>query len=540
MIEKLNSTVISALKACTSTPTDWVDCLQSVAMSIRSQPHESTGISPYEMMFGVPMRLPTELEDSDIPKNVTPDELSKIMPHPPNGQDDKGIFESVDAVWQIIHNSASGNISRAKAKQSFYFEQRHRGVPLEIGDKILHYNRRAGQRLGDKLEGRWLGLYTIIGKKAKNKYQVKDMKGYVLKTYLNGSNLKCYLTKDDVNDSNPDLVPVSELPDNPDTVDDLLASIKFEKNRPKSKGGKKRKTSDVDLLFPDPQGYKRKKTKPSKQLTTSPSSPPAQPIGDQSDIVIPPSQTEKKWAQKNVKLITSSQEHVKQNQDTMKLKKNTFFQKMISESNKFANQLSKGDNKHNTHDNNNNDNITILNIDDTPSYIFNPLSIPQRKVICNRTGLIYRKDELNFSNQGENMGTRAPKVRSIKGDGNCFFRAMSVGLTGWEVGHLKIRQQVCDHLITYGLYTCQVEGKFYVNQNKMKHHGTYATDIEIMAAAQIFGVDIYVYHTYGGKLRWLRFPCKHSSGSASSNAIYFDNRYGNGKTGHFDFVIGIF
>ena len=67
MVEKLNSTVISSLKACTSMPTDWVDCLQSLAMSIRSQPHESTGISPYEMMFGVPMRLPTELEDGDIP-----------------------------------------------------------------------------------------------------------------------------------------------------------------------------------------------------------------------------------------------------------------------------------------------------------------------------------------------------------------------------------------------------------------------------------------------------------------------------------------
>ena len=67
MVEKLNSTVISALKACTSTSTDWVDCLQSVAMSIHSQPHESMGISSYKMMFGVPIQLPTELEDSVIP-----------------------------------------------------------------------------------------------------------------------------------------------------------------------------------------------------------------------------------------------------------------------------------------------------------------------------------------------------------------------------------------------------------------------------------------------------------------------------------------
>ena len=87
------------------------------------------------------------------------------------------------------------------------------------------------------------------------------MKGYVLKMYLNGSNLKWYLTKNEVNENDPDLIPVSELPDTPDTVDDLLVSINFEKNKLKSKGGKKRKTSDAELLFPDPQGHIKKRRK---------------------------------------------------------------------------------------------------------------------------------------------------------------------------------------------------------------------------------------------------------------------------------------
>ena len=99
MVEKLNSTVISALKACKSTPTNWVDCLQSVTMSIHSQPHELTGISPYEMMFRVPMRLPTELEDSDIPKDAMTSKLSKIMPQPPTKENSKGIFAAVDTIW---------------------------------------------------------------------------------------------------------------------------------------------------------------------------------------------------------------------------------------------------------------------------------------------------------------------------------------------------------------------------------------------------------------------------------------------------------
>ena len=93
--------------------TDWEDCLQSVAMSIRSQPHESTGISPYEMMFGVPMHLPMGLEDGDIPQSASKDDMAHIMSHPPEGKAAVEIFKSVDKIRQIIHNSASGNISRA-------------------------------------------------------------------------------------------------------------------------------------------------------------------------------------------------------------------------------------------------------------------------------------------------------------------------------------------------------------------------------------------------------------------------------------------
>ena len=62
------------------------------------------GISPYEMMFGVPMQLPTEFEDSDIPKDAMTSELSKIMPQPPTKENSKGIFSAVDIIRQIIHN----------------------------------------------------------------------------------------------------------------------------------------------------------------------------------------------------------------------------------------------------------------------------------------------------------------------------------------------------------------------------------------------------------------------------------------------------
>ena len=196
-------------------------------------------------------------------------------------------------------------------------------------------------------------------------------------------------------------------------------------------------------------------------MNPQPPSPPAQHIGDQSEYIIPPSQTEKNWAEKKVKLITSSQEHVKPNRDRLKLKKKNFFDEMISEADKFENSDKKSWDLHPCQDDS--DNMEIVEVKPNTGYIFKPLTFEQHTTVCHRTGLIYRKDELNFSNEGENMGTHSPKVRSIKGDGNYFFRAVSVGLMDWEVGHLKIRQMVCKHITTYGTYTRECEGKYYVN-----------------------------------------------------------------------------
>ena len=80
--------------------------------------------------------------------------------------------------------------------------------------------------------------------KPNGKYQLKDSSGYVLKTYVNGSNLKLYLSptdedsKKDDGDS-PDLVLAQNLPEEPHSVDELLKSIQYEKKRPKSRGMKR-------------------------------------------------------------------------------------------------------------------------------------------------------------------------------------------------------------------------------------------------------------------------------------------------------------
>ena len=87
-------------------------------------------------------------------------------------------------------------------------------------------------------------------------------------------------------------------------------------------------------------------------------------------------------------------------------------------------------------------------------------------------------------------------MKSILGDGNCLFCALSVAMTGWETSHLAFCQLICEHILEVGPYTNNDPSK-YLNETKMRSLKVFGTDVEIIAAAQIIGCDIYVYHTYG-------------------------------------------
>ena len=186
------------------------------------------------------------------------------------------------------------------------------------------------------------------------------------------------------------------------------------------------------------------------------------------------------------------------------------------------------------------DNLAVINVQPAgEDFIFLPLLLCHRKDICDRVCLIMRKTNMHHSQIGEKLGTREPRVTHIKGDGNCLFRGLCMAITGWETGHLK--QLVCDHIHEVGPYNSRdsSSGPQYLEESGMHQDTVYGTDVEIFSAAQVLSTDIYVYHKYGTNgLKWLYFPCVHGSGNWK-NAIYLDNRTGNGVNGHFDYVTGL-
>ena len=547
MIERLNRTMTQCLRACINEQKDWIVVLQSIAMSYRSTRHDSTGKSPYEMMFGCRMRLPFELKTnpfSGIPQHIDNNDLGDIL-RPSTTDEIVEKFDAIDKIRNVIHNAASDEIARSQLKQSKYYDSRHCGSKLSVGDKVLHYNRKAAQRQGDKTAPRWIGPYTIVKVHDKGNYTVTDKNGKQLATKVCASNLKLW-QEPIASAFLPDWIKPSLIPDTVSDVKEQLDESKKEKQSKRKKAQlKKAKPNEYlkklygDDLPPPPC----ERQEPVEHITPN----VFKNERDQSPETHKRNSTEKKvqfsdnisvhtFPRNKINTENTPGTNLLSSQPTSVLTDNSHLSKELIRNNKdefFSSMLSEC----NILTQSGNDLQTLGSVDKS-DFMFNPLSVPVRKSICTRLNITFRKGDLKHQNLGELLSQRNPKVKSILGDGNCLFRALSVAVTGWETAHLTFRQLVCEHISEVGPYT-GTDAQTYLEDTKMKSLKVYGTDVEIMAAAQILGCDIYVYHTYGNSLKWLLFPCKHSS-CVQSSAIYLDNRTGNGKTGHFDYVCGLF
>ena len=186
--------------------------------------------------------------------------------------------------------------------------------------------------------------------------------------------------------------------------------------------------------------------------------------------------------------------------------------------------------------------IMIVREYNPEAIFFRPLELEHQKTICTKLKLTLRNKNMIHTEVGYRLDLEqyAPKIRRVRGDGNCLFRALSVAVTGYETAHAKIRQLICSHIELFGTLDNSGDGSRYLEESGMSEETTWGTDIEIYAAAQVLTTDIYVYHKYGSQRKWLLFPCISLGSFAKKvHSIYLDNRSGDGNYGHYDYVTGI-
>nr|XP_047127156.1 uncharacterized protein LOC124808083 [Hydra vulgaris] len=157
-----------------------------------------------------------------------------------------------------------------------------------------------------------------------------------------------------------------------------------------------------------------------------------------------------------------------------------------------------------------------------------------RKLIAEKFEIVWKH---NVAVGNINLTLCPQGLHRIKGDGNCFFRAVSFIITGSEDEHKQIRDKVVNHMCNQihdemtGYLSMPIQT--HICKTRMLEDATWATDAEIIGCASFMEVDIQVYSKYGEKTKWMIYPCSLRLNKLSDYSIFLDNSTGF----HFDVVI---
>ena len=207
LCERQNRSTLDALrKAVMEKESDWVRVLDPIAYSFRAAPKRALGFkSPFEVMFGRPMRLLVDLRDeTGEVRDIDDEEFDTIKSALLDGEmgeeaTREEIFLNAKRVQDEVFQGVSQSISKEASKYKAYYDKKHEaGKALEIGTLVMNRNLIHGEgksgRKGGKMDYKYMGPYIIINVDAKKSiYTLADLEGNELAKKANASNLKLFV-----------------------------------------------------------------------------------------------------------------------------------------------------------------------------------------------------------------------------------------------------------------------------------------------------------------------------------------------------------
>ena len=142
-------------------------------------------------------------------------------------------------------------------------------------------------------------------------------------------------------------------------------------------------------------------------------------------------------------------------------------------------------------------------------YKYHPVDNQWQRMTCENMGLIYIQSN-DITPGGLHVSLTVPaSIRSIRGDGNCFFWSLSYIITGSEE-HESVRLAIVRHMRAFGhllhLHHDNRSIDEYIHISKMDESSTWATQVEMFALTHLLGICLYVYSEHFG--RWNKYdPC---------------------------------
>ena len=138
-----------------------------ILFAYRDVPQESTGFSPFELVYGRDVRTPLELlKDSYLPTVEKPDDIATYVMR---------ARERLEKAREAVDQ----NIRQQQIKQKQWYDRRARQSPIAAGDQVLLLLPRIGQ----KFKREWKGPYTVKKQMGPVNYEVEIPDQQTTKVY---------------------------------------------------------------------------------------------------------------------------------------------------------------------------------------------------------------------------------------------------------------------------------------------------------------------------------------------------------------------
>ena len=216
--ERMNSFILQSIKAyCKEDHSNWPDVLPSVLQAYRFTPAtESTGFSPYYLMFG---------RDPPIPIDVA------LLPSTNIGHNAKQHLERIQQNQKIAHRVAHDNIAAAQQKYKHQHDKKAAPPPYKENDQVWLFCNKTKTGISPKLCRKFVGPYYICIDYGNHTYKLRRKSDHCLvKSVAHANRLRPYIspnirpTNPPVIDDSVDLNPEEIADDFDDTKDKLPAS----------------------------------------------------------------------------------------------------------------------------------------------------------------------------------------------------------------------------------------------------------------------------------------------------------------------------
>ena len=178
--ENANKTLEIMLRSVVDfTQVDWDEHLAAAELAFNNSKNETTGFTPFYMMYGREARMPIDLALAPLTKAA-----------------DNPTAAEATARWRAALQQASNNTTRQQRRQKLYADRTRREVRFAVGDWVLlstqHLKLIGERKRARKLTERYVGAYRVKRVVNANAYELELPASLKIHPVINISHLKEY------------------------------------------------------------------------------------------------------------------------------------------------------------------------------------------------------------------------------------------------------------------------------------------------------------------------------------------------------------